>query len=792
MPTAQELITDLVKLKIDLIPIKPGTKRPAEDNWNTPIRRHTATVLSRFAKIAGLKPKLLDDISADAFTELHANIGVLNETSQLVTLDCDSPQAGTALQAAAAVLNGDVKHLYDGAGWTSVKGMKVMFRRPPKLTATRTVFKVWNGTHHDVIFELRGTGQDVLPPSWRADAKVRLAWIDGMPKSIPPMPGWLSSLYKEMVAGKGPAIDAMFAALGASPDQRRRSQHYNLMAYPGYCSGYAPERAFVNAKYPVEELLAQYGYEQNGTRWRPIGATTSAGIIAPRSGRDENWLCEHEGDPLAGVFDSFRLLVELEFDGDPKATAESIRLEQRAALSAGAGQVIVDEPEPEEQDERDSKAGRADGPTPATGERVPEVQADKPGKQKSKRQHGAVSHQFFQETYESIKPIVTGLIDLPPGAHILSAMPKAGKSTFATAMAMTVASAASISGLTVGAAMPVLYCAFDESVQQDLQPRMKALVKGKALTVKTLIDNLTIIDVPDALLDWSDEQHIDCDEPLGFEWRPKAGMTEDQIEAREALLRPRYSAHIRALYHYLARNKIRFCVIDVIAKMRSRADGNVPVYDRELGEWSAINAIGLASNCAIIAVHHMNKEAAGRNAGIDVNSLAKVSGSNAIAGSVQSIISMSRFTGRDVDQEVLYEIEPKGKKIILDHISRGVGREAMALSLVARPVDGAEQPMLEWIHMGRAELLLSADEQAWTKEWLFLQPSADYFSADVLFTAAVSAGATGSRGRDTFRKLMMRMHRGGVLDVARGPGGGYRLSNPARLIMDRVKAGQKY
>jgi hypothetical protein len=843
---ATEALAQMVKLRLDLIPIRIGDKVPAKARWNVPVKRHLATVIHEFTRSYDALP---NDLTIEQFVARYGNIGVLNESSQIVTLDCDSPLAGAALKAACEALGGDYATLYPETSWTSVKGQKAMYRRPIKMQAGRTVFRVWKGDGtYDVIFELRGTGQDVLPPSYRADAGVRLAWFHETPTKIVQLPKWIERLNAELLVGRGPAIDAMCEALKLTPEQRSRTNAttHSMQGYPPGLAGFASEQAYVNANYQVEQLLEAYGYTQVGKRWKPAGSSHAAGIVPPRNDK-ENWICEHESDPLAGVFDAWRIIVEHEFAGNPAAAAESVRIEQRRGLAkqkpdpsinhsvSNNPQQSSDQPVPpahsvtrqpvgQRDDQKDDPQGHnsevvgvlvgqvsvdietleKDAEQPATGttedhgDPGPAVRAehasnDEQDKGRRKPKGRGLHDNFLSEKTESIVPIVSGYLQLPPGMHLLSAMPKAGKSTLITAMSLVAGTGATLSGLVVAKPVEVLYCAFDENIKQNLQPRIQRLFKVKDLSPKLIRDNLTIFSHPDELIDWARACKIDTLEPLPFEWTPDDTMTDEEVDARAALLRSRFNPYTRALFHYLRVNRVRFCCIDVISKMRVRAQHGQSAYDRDLEEYSAVNAIGIETSCAIVGVHHMNKDSAGRLSEAGTHSLAKVSGTNAIAGAVQSIISMSRISGKDVDQEALHDIEPKGAKIIIDQIARDTrGLNASAFSLVATPVEGFDTPALEWVYMGPADVLMGTDDREFVLEWLFDQPAQDYMPADAIFQAAVQAGVTSSRSKDSFRKTLQRMRTRSQLDSLRGPSGGFRLSPQSRLMIDARRNAKPY
>lgn len=828
MPTARETIEQLIRLKIDLIPIRPGGKIPLHANWNVPVERKVSHVINSFTR----SPDTLS-LPVDQFTREHANFGVLNATSGIVTLDCDSPLAGKALQAACDALGGDLNLLYPETSWNSARGQKAMYRRPAKLAAGRTMFKVYRGDgKFDVIFELRGTGQDVLPPSWREDAQVRLAWFHEPPTKIPPMPKWLVQLYAELNAGKGGiGFDAMCKALELNESQRTRtySTSQSLNGYPDRLIAFPSERAYVNGKYKVEELLDMFGYQRDGKRWKPPGSHHAAGIIAPRRGNSENWLCEHEGDVLAGVFDAWRVMVECAFDGDVMAAAESTRIEQQSALAAVRNEEQVEEQRSTPKDQREKRNKPKNGTTTQSvlreqvgkaddqqhqpeGQAVavqaaavlddPAPAADEPAAQRKQKQakpqpetkrRKTVHDDFLTTRHEAIKPILYGNLVLTPGCHLLSAMPKAGKSTLLTAMALVAATGKSISGLRIDQPVSVLYCALDENVRQNLQPRIQRLAARKDLPGKTLLANLHLITSADELFDWARAEGIDCIAPLDIETQPDEALDEDELKSWQTLVRPKFNPHTRALYHYLRTNRIQFAAVDLITSMRAKAERMQSVYERDLEEFMAFNAIAVAAGCAMVGAHHMNKAAAGVLS-VNGNALAKVSGTNAISGAMQSIISMSHVSLPHTDHQTLYDIEPRGVKVAIEQTSRdSQGMDATAFSLVASRVDGfaEDEPALEWTPMGPAEdVLAKYDEKEFIRQFLYGKPPAEFTSAAEIYQAAVTAGISNSRSADSFRKLPQRMVRAGHLESRRGSPSsavppGFRLTASMRA---RIKA----
>ena len=784
--TIADVLQQLINLKLDLIPIRPGGKVPLRSAWNVPVGR----TVDAFLKAAVSDTIVAGSSTVEGFTAGIANIGVLNEPSHVVTLDCDSPLASKALQAACKSLAGDIHTLYPDSSWNSARGQKAMYRRPSTTVAGRTVFRVWQPDRgeYDVIFELRGTGQDVLPPSWREDAGVRLAWFHDVPTEIAPMPKWLAELNVQLAIGRGPAIDAMCEALGLTPEQRARthSTSHSMTGYPVALVTFAAERAYVNAKFKVEDLLTDIGYERAGKRWKPGGSTHAPGIIAPRNDK-ENWLCEHESDPLAGVFDAWRIMVEHIYDGDAVKAAEETRREQKKAIKR--------EPPPEPEPAKPVKAKKAKALPDSKPVREPDDEDHKPEGHtpKVRSKHGALPADFLTAKTAGIKPIVRGLLNLPPGMHLLSAMPKAGKSTLTTAIMLAVATGRTLSGCTTDTPSHVIFCAFDENVPQNLQPRMRLLMKKHNLPADLIQANTSIFSAPDTFMDWARDEGIDTQAPLPFEWVPDEAMEEGEAKARAQLLRAKYNPYSRALYHFIKATGARLCVVDVITKMRVKSLGMGNAYDRDIEEFDGFNTIGVKTSCAIIGVHHMNKAAAGVLSDGGSNSLAKVSGTNAIAGSVQSIISMSSISGRDADPETLTAIEPKGTKIAIDHVARdSLGLRTSAFSLVATHIEDEDTTAMEWIYMGPIDVLAGGDEKQFVVDWLFDQPAQNWMPATAIFAACVAAGIMTSRRLDAFRKILQRMSRAHLLDSNRGPGGGFRLSAPERAIVKAKRDSAKY
>ena len=358
-----------------------------------------------------------------------------------------------------------------------------MYRRPAKMVPGSTVSQVpREDGKTEVIFRIAldrpGRCRRRL---YRADADMTLGWFNGQPEKIPPLPGWIMQLNSELLASRGPAMDAMHAALNLSAEQIARSSRFNhsLKGYPDSLLGFPAERAYVNGHYDVAVLLGEFGYQKVGKRFKPADSNHEPGIVAPKPGKGDNWICEHEGDVLAGVFDAWRIVVEHVYDGDPHAAARDVKIEQRRALAASkpVSQQDQGDQQPRSQSavshavvgaDASAALGHAgvetieqpasDGAKPEVGDQAPLAQDRVPAKpdrkEKSQKppQRGKakfdrfVDDDFLTAKAESTEAILDGHIVCTPGMHLLSAMPKAGKSTLTTAMSLTAGTGISISG----------------------------------------------------------------------------------------------------------------------------------------------------------------------------------------------------------------------------------------------------------------------------------------------------------------------------------------------------------
>ena len=313
-------------------------------------------------------------------------------------------------------------------------------------------------------------------------------------------------------------------------------------------------------------------------------------------------------------------------------------------------------------------------------------------------------------------------------------------------------------------------------------------------------ENVDVVDDPRRLFSWCKANDIDPLAPLdGIEYVPGDEDTDDDVALESSLIAPKYSPISRAVYHYVRTNKIRFVVVDTISSMRERVAGLVNITERDQSDFLAFNTIGIATGCAIIGIHHMNKLATTTLAAVQAHSLGKISGTNAIAGAVQSIISMSRITDPSMDEETLQAIEPVGHKIIMDHVSRdGQGLAPSAWSMVKTMIEETDKdgervrvPSLEWVHMGPADVLARSDEKLWICEWMFDQPGTDHKARDI-FLAAQQAGMTNVKNVDSFRKMLQRMAARGMLVSTFGAMGGWQLSADERNIIKARRAAKKF
>lgn len=358
-PTQREYLTQLFNAGLKLIPLLPHSKTTQEADWNKRGESDVAAYLKRAAPQWSMGVEELTlavDTSIENWYTSGCNHGVLNEPSRVVVLDMDDPMAAAALEAGLRHIGSSmtVADLADHTQfkWHSPRGLKMMFRRPSNMLGatwriTRRTADPTGRVCVQTVIEFRGTGQDVLPFSHRQDKQFVLKWAtpNGM---LPPdarlaeMPMPLAEMLAKLARHDSTLITVMQQAAGTDP-KLTGMDGVGDHDYPSRLAACVRDRAAVNAKLSVPDLLTKHGYTKRGIRWSAPGTTHAAGI-APSKTDANVWVCYHESDPLSGRIDAWRAFVELDHGGDLEAAKSdaaqysALRLVERpAAQEKGPG-----------------------------------------------------------------------------------------------------------------------------------------------------------------------------------------------------------------------------------------------------------------------------------------------------------------------------------------------------------------------------------------------------------------------------------------------------------------------
>lgn len=347
--TARDLINAMIKAGLRFIPLEPGGKQTFEPGWSerpgeSSVERLAAR-LADYNKVSRAEVMKALDGPADAFPY---NIGSHNRTSSILILDPDDEQAMPLLQRAIELLSDGKQTLADvlatGLAWRSVKGVKYAWNLPGQSKLTRAVRAgtaklsvatfdaAGKRTGSRVIFELRTTGQDAMPPSTRADADgFRLQWVENQPIILQPAPKVLQQLHQAL-ATRGQLFDELVTAAGGDP-MASRVLAMHESEYPPALAAHPNERMGVNGKCTREGGLARWldndpRFERRGKRyaWVDSGRGASPGILPPNEAKGYDfWQCFDANCPLVGHFDAWRYVVEMAYDGNLDAALKGVR-----------------------------------------------------------------------------------------------------------------------------------------------------------------------------------------------------------------------------------------------------------------------------------------------------------------------------------------------------------------------------------------------------------------------------------------------------------------------------------
>jgi hypothetical protein len=324
---------------LGLIPLDPGSKATHEPQWaSRPTPKDIPELAARCAPVWGLTVEqaalAFQQSVGDWIASMPYNLGVLHEASRTVCLDMDHPAAMAALQAGVQASGGPAGYLPGSPfSWMSPRGRKWLWWVPAGLggrsARQNARQRLPNGkVEVSTVLEIRGTGQDVIPYAWRADRDFRLTWAtpDGhLPQGVPLpfLPPEMAHLMQALLEGDQRVAAAMQTAAGVPVDMQGLDATHTD-DYPARLAGRMHERMAVNANHEVEALLTAGGYVETGNRWRKPGSSHAGGITRPAAGR-KMWHCWHEGDPLAGQFDAWRVWVEVRHGGDLAAAITEAR-----------------------------------------------------------------------------------------------------------------------------------------------------------------------------------------------------------------------------------------------------------------------------------------------------------------------------------------------------------------------------------------------------------------------------------------------------------------------------------
>lgn len=802
-----------------LIPLDIGAKTTHEHKWS----ERGESDLSRLVQRASALWQTDPTEAAEAMhgTPLYAWIealpgfgygfGNLHEAAGTVCLDLDHPMALAALQAGVEAIGGPSGYLpTSGASWESVRGRKWLWRVPADLKG-RSVRVL--ARHRDAagavtastVLELRGTGQDMVPYSYRADAGRVLAW-DSYPIRVEPLPKPIDQLMRALLADDKSVATAMQLAAG-TPRDLVGLDSTHVDDYPPRLSGAMRERHLVNAHLDVADILAAHGYRQSGRRWGPPGASHADGITQPADNR-KHWHSFHEGDPLCGQFDAWRAFVTLEYNGD-LAAAKAAALALPAPLKLASGG---------EKGEKVRRSTKKDALTASSYKSVP---PDEKMRQRSTIASGEIPAKRIKNasselsTGEGTTPPATrqeaNQRDLPAkgakraakrakGSDDKSVEPESGEPV----AAVLVDSGPDPEGageLEVDDAPDPDLIDLDELDRETIAPprllldgRLKIpmgtyllagapkagkswLALGLSLALAGRLDRIlesaAVAPSPGLYIMVDDRTRRRVKERTEHLRRDGRGRPGEKWYAATAWPLQGYEHHdrIEALDQWLSDHpEVRHVVIDTLVAWRS-GEREQAVVQQEYTEVRELQEVARKHGVLLLVVHYTNKGASKRNFDWD-DPFMSIAGTTAQQGAADGMLVIHRAPSGD-DGEQLGAIW---------FSTRDLEVQECAAQLAA------PSGRWEWL-AASAEAIRTLDvRRAVLEHLLALAPSA-YESADDIRTAVVDAGAIDVPKGDSFRRLLSRMKHEGLLDSRSGSQklGGYRLSDVQRVEMKARK-----
>lgn len=831
--SASEHFAHLMRIGLRLIPLDRGAKTTHEPGWADA----GESTVAGLAKRAGALWKT-EDVEGlldypigqwiGALPELGYNFGVLHKQSGTVCLDLDHPDALRALQAGVKAVGGPDGYLPTSeASWTSVRGRKWLWR-VPKGIAGRSVRLNARRRHPDgrvtseTVLELRGSGQDMIPPGYRADAERVLAWDRPSPL-LGDAPEPIVRLVQALLGDDATVAVAMQSACGV-PEDLLGVDATHVDDYPTRLAAATHERMLVNANVDVGELLTAHGYRQSGKRWGPPDSTHADGITMP-AGNREHWHCWHEGSVLAGQFDAWRAYVELVHGGDLTAARTAARSDFRPRIGLAkvpvtpipGGQtrtILTDIPHDEKIMQRTtissgekaprrvktaSKAAAAiSAPTPSPeGQQAatrpkPLGRVRKGGKVDRSLQGRAVAPEG-QQGQEGAFSSVGGMPDGPRVSGPDGVSLPAGEPPEPEVRAI-----ANGEPIAEGAIEDEELIALDDLDDEVLTPP-KLFLRGK---VNVPVGTYLLAGNPKAGKSWlamgmSLVLSGRLDSVMGMEAvEPAAGLyilvddaTRGRLKDRTEKLRrdgrgrpgaPWYAAaswptasyahldRIDALDAFLGDHpEVRHVVIDTLVAWREASRDNA-VVQQEYTEVRNLQEVARRHGVLLLVVHYVNKAGNDKNFNWD-DPFTSIAGTTALQGGADGMMVLHRVATHDGTQHGAFWFRCRDLE------------EQEAAGELTSP-----SGRWEWI-AGSADAARALDQRNAAIEWLYQQPALDYHPSKTILDGIAGVVDVMPKA-DSFRRLLSRMKHEGLLEAQRGAQvGGYRLSatHRAELIAKR-------
>ena len=791
--SAGEYFTGMMSLGLRLIPLDVGGKATHERAWAQSGESTLAGLVARAGAhwrvdagdLAGVMSMPLR-AWVEALPSTGWNVGNLHEGARTACLDMDHPLALEALRAGVRATGGPADYVPRSAlSWASPRGVKCLWAAPAgaRSAALRSRSRHPNGsTAASVILEVRASGQDMVPPGWRADVGRALAWEGPLPERLPAMPVEVERVLRAILEGDLAVIHAMQIAAGTTADMLGLDA-VHVEDYPSRLAGCVHERKLVNAHLPVADLLTAHGYERRGGRWSPAGSLHAGGIVEP-SGSRADWHCWHESDPLAGRFDAWRAYVTLEHAGDLAAARAAARRDFRPRLTSVGdppgppqggemrttlsgisddekmpqrGKVPPDEM-PARASKRPARASEGAGGTTTPGEGHGGAVGDLPAgapKRPARASEGGSGRVVAAPSrgdargastavpgalglardgwgavsagglYDADLPevgwVVEGSVHLAAGCYLLAGKPKSGKSWLALGLAMLVAGdVREYAGARARRTGPVLYVGVDDSPDRRMARRLREAARGER---------------PGENLSWVES------------WPPE-GFEGDRLQALEA---------------YILARRPAMAVVDTLVAFRE-AERSSAVFQQEYDELKELQSLAVRHGVLIVVTHHLNKLR-------DVDPedpFISISGTHGLQAAVDGMLVLVRAHSEDAPEEHLGGLWSRTR----DHDEQS---RAMRLR------DG------RWEDLGvGAGAIFSYGVRRLIEEHVLSLPASQWVTAQEVhggvseFTEVKLAGV---------RSAMRRMAAEGLLESRKGSAGGYRMTGRRRA---ELAGGRKF